>query len=120
MFTGSLGSLSPKNKVATLASIGKLTKIKELRLLNLSVDADGILPLASCTSLDVLELSNQFETQEYAYLSVKLRNTKCDYFKATVLAKIINANSNLKKDTMVIGKRKPFLLAKTDQAQIKK
>ena len=73
------GGMWKSNKTESLEPISGLPKLSSLRLLNLSVSS-GLKSLASLTSLRELELSNQFPTEEYAYLSVKLDGVHCEYF----------------------------------------
>ena len=61
------GGMWKKNKANSLEYISHLSKLKYLRLLNLSVDSNGLKPLANLMGLEELELSNQLPTDEYAY-----------------------------------------------------
>ncbi len=109
------GGMWKKNKTESLEPISKLPKLQSLRLLNLAVTG-GLKPLASLSSLRELELSNQFPTEEYAYLSVMLDCVRCDYF----VPYIELPNPIEEKDVMVIGKRKPFLNKQTDAMKLAK
>ena len=80
------------------------------------VSEDGLRPIEVLKDLKELWLSNQFETIDYAYLSVKLPNTKCDSFKPYIkYDKPIGD-----RDTMITGKRKPFLNSLNDRTKIEK
>lgn len=108
------GGIWKKNRTNSLEPISQLPKLKVLRLLNLSVELNGLKPLAILSNLVELGLSNQFPTDEYAYLSVYLEETKCDYF-----APYIEISSPIDgKDVMVVGNRKPFLNKITDSKKI--
>ncbi|HZY39548.1 MAG TPA: hypothetical protein VFE53_22990 [Mucilaginibacter sp.] len=103
-------------KIETLKPLSKLKKLQFLRLANLHVKEDGLKPVAELTNLKELMLSNQFETSDYAYLSVKLPHTKCDSFQPFIkYDKPIGNN-----DTVITGKRKPFLNYENDRAKIEK
>ncbi|MDI3335610.1 hypothetical protein QKW60_04260 [Defluviimonas aestuarii] len=104
------GGMWNAHRAATLAPVGELGSLEELRLLNLRVTEGGLRPLAGCRALKHLWLSNQFETADYAYLSVRLPHAECEMFAAdTALATPIDG-----KDVMVTGKRKPFLNSVAD------
>jgi hypothetical protein len=107
------GGRNKPNYVESLAPIGKLQQLTRLELLNLRVERGGLRPLASCRRLRVLEVSNQFSTEDYAFLSVALRNTKCEMFSAWVKATLT------KEDVMIVGHRKPFLNSRTDREKIR-
>jgi hypothetical protein len=109
------GGMWKKNKTESLEPISKLKKLSNLRLLNLAVEG-GLKPLASLPSLRELELSNQFPTEEYAYLSVMLDSVRCDYFAPYIEL----PNPIEEKNVMVIGKRKPFLNKQTDAKKLAK
>lgn len=110
------GGFSAPNKVRTLAPLGTLGALEVLRLTNLRVTEGGLRPLAGCTGLRSLDVSNQFETADYAYLSVMLPKVECSLF---------NACSDLGRDiggadVMVTGKRKPFLNSTRDATRLEK
>lgn len=104
------GGIWSKNRAHTLAPLAALPRLEELHLTNLVVDRDGLRPLAGCQALKRLRLSNQFLTEDYAYLAAKLPGVECD-----MLAPYIKLSSPIEgKDTMVVGKGKPLLDSRTD------
>ncbi|HZX57903.1 MAG TPA: hypothetical protein VFE54_04235 [Mucilaginibacter sp.] len=103
-------------KLDSLTPLAGLSKLQFLRLANMQVKIDGLRPIANLKDLQELDLSNQFETSDYAYLTAKLPDTKCNYFKPYI--KLSNAIGG--RDVMVIGKRKPFLNFELDKTKIKK
>ena len=109
------GGIWNKNRAATLEPLAALPRLEELVLNSLKVESDGLRPLARCRALKRLELSNQFETADYAYLSVHLPDTEC-----TMFAPWVDVGKSDLGDVMVVGKRKPFLNSETDGARIKK
>jgi len=110
------GGMWKKNKANSLEYIAVLPKLKHLCLLNLSVDSHGLKPLANLNVLEELELSNQFPTEDYAYLAVHLKYTKCDYFVPFVeMSGKIDG-----KDVMVVGSRKPFLNKVKDSKKLER
>ena len=105
------GGIWNKNTAANLASLASLPELRSLILLNLKLDSGGLRPLAGCRKLEQLTLSNQFPTEDYAYLSVCLPDTQCDMFAPYVpISTPIDGN-----DVMVVGRRKPFLNSKADK-----
>lgn len=72
--------------------------------------------MAGCRKLKELILSNQFSTEDFAYLSVNLPKTKCRMF-----APYVPIDSDvLEEDVMVVGIRKPVLDSKRDIVRLKK
>jgi len=107
-------------KIKTLEPLSFLTNLKYLGLTNLKVGDDTLKPLATLENLEELELSNQFETKEYAWLSTRLKNTKCKMFQAINSCRINGVDNNIVWDTMVTGRKKSFLLSTKDQLKIQK
>lgn len=107
-------------KIKTLQPISDLINLKYLGLTNLKVEDDSLKPLATLKNLDNLEISNQFDTREYAWLASRLINTKCKMFNASNPCHIVDANGKLVWDTMITGKRKPFLNSIKDKSKIDK
>jgi len=60
-------------------------------------------------------VSYGFPTEDYAYLSVKRPDIKCDAFVPFIRRDMFGD-----KDTMIVGFRKPFLNSKKDAARIAK
>ena len=110
------GGMWSKNVANSLLPLGALTALEELRLTNLRVLDGGLRPLAGCRRLRRLDLSNQFATADYAYLSVMLPEAECDKF-----APYIRFDAPLDgKDVMVVGSGKPFLNSRKDGARLKR
>ncbi len=107
-------------KIKTLKPLASLTNLNYLGLTNLKVEDESLQPLAELKNLEELEISNQFETSEYAWLASRLNNTKCRMFQATNPCSIVGIDNKTVSDTMVTGKRKPFLLSTKDQKKIEK
>lgn len=102
--------------IDTLSSIKFLQNLRVLGLSNIKLKDESLEPICHLKNLLELELSNQFPTEEFARLSVKLPLTKCEYFQPFVKLE----NSIDGKDIMVIGKRKPFLNSSKDIEKIQK
>jgi len=98
----------------SLEPLSKLPRLERLHLLNLRVKRKGLTPLANCKKLKVLELPNQFPTEQFALLAAKLPRTKCDLFAPWVSSTCPGVN------VMITGSRMPFLHSKRDRARIRK
>lgn len=110
------GGMWSKNTAKTLKPISGLEKLEDLILTNLKIEEDGLLPIASLKKLKHLRVSNQFETSDYAFLSVKLPTVECDNLCSyTRLSQALSGN-----DVMVTGRRKPFLNYKKDAVRLQK
>ena len=100
----------------TLDPLRNLETLQFLELTNLKVDDDSLKPIAEIKSLLKLGISNQFKTEEYAFLSANMPQTECGMFKPYIeLSQLIGEN-----DVMVVGRRKPFLNSKSDKNRIEK
>jgi hypothetical protein len=110
------GGIWNRNTASSLEPLAQLTSLRDLTLLNLRVESGGLRPLARCRSLETLELSNQFATEDYAYLSVHLPNARCPHFAPYIrLKQPVDG-----KDIMVVGRRKPFLNSRRDQKRLER
>ena len=109
------GGLWNKNRAQSLAPLAELPRLTELHLTNLIVKDGGLRPLVACGALRRLVVSNQFDTSDYALLSVRLPNVQCDMFAPYVPAVLPTG-----EDIMVVGKRKPFLRSSQDAARLER
>jgi hypothetical protein len=107
-------------RIKTLEPLSNLTSLEYLGLTNLKVADDTLKYLGKLKSLKLLEISNQFETKEYAWLVTRLTNTICKMFQAVNSCNITGVDNQTVWDTMVTGRRKPFLLSTKDQERINK
>ncbi len=114
------GGTEKPMKIESLQPLSKLTSLRYLALSNLKVADDTLAALGGLINLEELEISNQFDTKEYALLATKLRNTRCRMFQAINPCKIVGTDGKIVWDTMVTGRRKPFLLAAKDADKIEK
>lgn len=99
----------------TLNPLRHLENLKFLSLSSIRVKDESLEPLSELKGLEILVISNQFPTEEYARLSVTLPNTKCDYFKPYIRHRFVQG-----EDVLVVGKRKPHLNSKVDGEKIRK
>ncbi|MGV3617152.1 MAG: hypothetical protein ACO1SV_17635 [Fimbriimonas sp.] len=99
----------------TLEPLTRLPRLEELRMVHLKVERDGLRPLARCSTLRDLELSNQFDMEDYALLSVALPGTACDAFTPWEAFDVGDG-----RDRMMRGKGKGFLNSTTQAARIER
>jgi hypothetical protein len=118
-------SLDPRHSkkivLGSLAPLAALPALRELTLLCISTpdDAtDGIRALARCApTLERLSLSNQFDTEDFAYLSVALPNVACALFAPWFSFKLNTVDGD-RPMCGIVGRRKPFLDPSTDADRI--
>ena len=103
-------------KLNNLESLESLSDLKYLGLSNIKVQDESLQPISKLKGLQELEISNEFPTEEYARLSITLPNVKCAHFKPYIF--LLSPIGD--KDTMVVGKRKPFLNSKVDKRRLEK
>ncbi|MED4227126.1 leucine-rich repeat domain-containing protein [Neobacillus cucumis] len=111
------GGLWTTLNIDTLEPIKQLQNLKILGLSNLKLKDETLEPISHLKGLLELSLSNQFPTEDFAMLSVKLPQTKCEYFHPYVKLEDDPIDG---KDIMVIGKRKPFLNSTKDIEKLQK
>jgi hypothetical protein len=95
------GGMWNRNTVKSLEPLCNLMLLEEISLANLKVLEGGLRPLSRCPRLKKLEVSNQFETDDYAYLAGVRPDVECDMFTAWT--------DGIEERVMVTGRRKPFL-----------
>lgn len=100
----------------TLMPLAYLKNLRYLDLINIKVKDESLEPIGHLRKLEILRISNQFPTEEYARLSVFLPNTECSHFRAYI--KLQSAIDD--KDVLVVGKRKPYLNSQTDSKKLQK
>jgi len=110
------GNDSGQLKLENLQPLKHLQNLKYLGLSNIRVIDESLEPVSFLKGLSLLEISNQFPTEEFAKLSVLLPNTKCNKFKPYF--KLSYPIDDL--NTMVVGKRKPILNDKRDKKRLEK
>ncbi len=113
------GGINKKLELLTLEPLKNLSNLKYLGLTNIKVDDGSLRPLGQLTNLEELGISNQFDVEEYAWLSTRLEKTKCDLFNGSMKVRITNADNEVAFDTMITGKKRPFLSSTKDADKIK-
>jgi hypothetical protein len=129
------GGLWTQNRIPSLAPIAVIPSLKELILTSVKVEDGSLRPLVASRNLKNLSISNQFATEEYAYVSVKRPDIVCSRFQAWLgiysceghhasydaLKEMGYDDEHIKlREVMITGKGKPFLIPGKDDEKIKK
>ena len=111
-----------KTRVASLEPVGEVRSVRHLSFAVDKVEDGRIQPLARLTRLEHLECpTNLFTTEQLAWLRARL--------PATATGRVLGPVQQLDRplaghgpvrDTLVIGKRKPFLNSHTDAARLQR
>jgi hypothetical protein len=107
-------------KFDTLQPLASLTKLKSLTLASINVVDKSLQPLAALVNLEILEVTNQFPTAEFARLSTQLKHTVCEKFQSYTKVSLEDINGTVISDIMITGSRKPFLHSTRDAEKIAK
>jgi hypothetical protein len=111
------GGLNRSNVAKSLAPLADLKRLRHVRLLNLRVRSGGLEPLAQCRSLRELEVSNQFDIEDYARLAAKLPRVKCAMFKPWVRRRYPEPGED---DLMLVGVRDAFVHSRRDRERVRR
>jgi hypothetical protein len=106
--SGSRGALTPKLCIKSIVPVSKIPNLTSFSLANASLGDDDVMHLAKCKQLQHLNLSNQFDRVQLAYLAKHLN-------KQLVKPLESHITSNIKCKTcgeyqaMFIGRSMPML-----------
>ena len=78
---GVAGSMWTRMKVESLRPLAPLQRLKYLHLTNLKPVEESLRPIAEMMDLRLLEIANFYPTEEFAWLSGRLKDTECIWFK---------------------------------------
>ncbi|MEM8539250.1 MAG: hypothetical protein AAGF56_15480, partial [Pseudomonadota bacterium] len=93
------GAMDSDHKIASLAPLLQLPRLEELRFIAMKLEDDTLRPLADCKALRDLWLANTYPTEDYAYLTAKRPEIRCNAFAAY-------QPHSRGKEVMVTGRRK--------------
>lgn len=112
--SGSRGALTPKLKLTSIEPVARLRGLISFSLANAQLDDDDITPLARCKTLKHLNLSNQFERSQVAYLANRLNSQLVEplsaYRETHIPCESCGANKS-----MFTGRRMPILCRSCDE-----
>jgi len=108
------GSMWTRMKIESLQPLSSLRNLIYLHLTNLKAEDESLRPLAELSQLEKLEIANFYPMEEFAWLSGRLKNTKCTWFRPYV--ELPFDCSKCGKDTIVMltGKGKRNLCKECD------
>jgi Leucine-rich repeat (LRR) protein len=117
--SGNLGSMSPKLQLESIAPVAQIPSLTHFSLQNATIADNDITTLAGCKSLVDLELSNQFDRAQFAYLAKHLNHQLSRPIEAhretSLMCQHCGANTR-----MVTGRRMPFLCSTCDVTRLSK
>lgn len=116
------GSMWTRMNIETLAPITELRNLEYLSLTNLKVKDESLKPLANLSRLEQLDVANFYPMEEFAWLSSKLKNTKCGWFSPYIELTSSWKCNKCNKDTMVMltGKGKTNLCKECNHKRLEK
>ena len=109
------GGIESVAKFQTLKPISSCKNLSTLCLSNIRVSDDDLQFVSELPNLKELDISNQWPTEQYALLSKKLYGVECSHLKLWIRLECPIGN----KDTMVVGRGKPFLNSADDSVRIR-
>lgn len=114
------GGLWTRMKIESLRPLSPLLNLKYLHLTNLKAEDESLRPLAELRQLEKLEVANFYPAEEFAWLSGKLKNTKCTWFRPYVEAPFDCPKCGKDTTVMLTGKGKPSLCKECDRKRLER
>jgi hypothetical protein len=113
------GSMWTRMKIRSLQPIASLGNLKYLHLTNLKVADESLRPLGNLSRLETLEIANFYPMEEFAWLSGKLRDAECIWFRPFLEVRFKKC-PKCGGDAMVMltGKGKPILCKECDRKRL--
>jgi hypothetical protein len=117
--SGSRGAITPPLRLASIEPVTRIPSLAKFSLANAKLDDDDVTALARCSSLKHLQLSNQFERAQVAFLAKRLNPQL-----AEPLAAFFDTNLKCEKcnghKIMFVGRRMPVLCRSCDSVRFEK
>ena len=117
--SGNQGSLSPPLKIKSIAPVTELQKLEHFSLSVARLGDDDITPLASLGSLRQLNLSNQFDRTQFAFLAKRLNAQLENKIEACSATNQACQKCGLAK-YMFTGRKQPILCRHCDAPRFTK
>jgi hypothetical protein len=117
--SGSRGAVDPPLRLATIEPLTRIPNLASFTLANAKLEDDDITSLARCAKLRRLQLSNQFDRGQFAFLASRLNaqlETPITSYTETNL-RCEHCNS---KKVMFAGRRMPFLCRACDRPKFER
>lgn len=114
------GSIWTRMKIESLKPLSALRNLKYLHLSNIKPADESLKPLAELHQLELLEIANFYPMEEVAWLSGRLRNTECSWFRPFIELPFDCPKCKRNKKLMLTGKGKPSLCKECDRERLAK
>lgn len=114
------GSIWTRMKIESLRPLSPLLNLKYLHLTSLKAEDESLRPLAELGQLEKLEIANFYPVEEFAWLSGRLKNTKCTWFRPYVEAPFDCQKCGKDTTVMLTGKGKPSLCKECDRKRLER
>jgi len=114
------GSMWTRMKVESLRPLASLRRLKYLHLTNLKSVEESLRPIAEMIDLELLEIANFYPTEQFAWLSGRLKNTECIWFKPYAQLPFDCKRCQQRTMVMLSGKGKPKLCTSCDAERLER
>lgn len=114
------GSIWTRMKIESLQPLSSLRNLKYLHLTNLKAEDESLKPLGGLSQLEKLEIANFYPMEEFAWLSSKLKNTRCTWFRPYIEAPFECSKCGSDTVAMLTGKGKPSLCKECDAKRLER
>ncbi|MGZ8271861.1 MAG: hypothetical protein ACXW1T_11570 [Methylophilus sp.] len=117
--SGNLGSMNPPLRLTSIKPVSEIPNLTSFSLLNAKLDDDDVTAIAECKMLRHLNLSNQFERKQLAYLAKHL-NGQLEHPLPSYRESSLTCPKCNEKKFMFTGRKMPFLCQKCDSHRFNK
>jgi len=117
--SGSRGAISPPLRLASIEPVSRISGLTKFSLANAKLDDDDITCLARCSRLRHLQLSNQFEREQVAFLAKRLNAQLAEPLTAYFDTRLACEQCSGKK-SMFVGRRMPILCSTCDTSRFER
>jgi len=117
--SGNRGSLSPPLRLASIKPVARLANLRSFSLVNARLEDDDITPLAELQELRHLQLANQFDRRQFAYLAKRLNGRLEEPLRSHVESSLQCEKCKGSK-FMLTGRRMPLLCRACDSQRFQK
>lgn len=114
------GSMWMRMTVRSLAPLSALGNLRYLSLVNLKTEDETLRPLEALSKLDALEIANFYPMQEFARLSVVLKDTKCLWFHSFQELSVACKKCGEESLVVLTGKNKPTTCKRCDSKRLER
>ena len=117
--SGSRGAITPPLRLASIESVTRISGLTKFSLMNTKLEDDDITVIARCSRLRHLQLSNQYERTQVAFLAKRLNGQLAEpltaYFNTSIKCETCNGHKS-----MFVGRRMPVLCRACDKSRFER